>query len=105
MKPTLTLSLLAATLALGACSARDCGAGADYLSATSAPRFVVPEGVRLGPASPAYAIPDGGQGELALRRDDAQPADDRRATCIYEPPRLPPEEDSAPVDAESDAEA
>lgn len=91
--------LLAGTLMLGACSVRDCGSDADYLSASMAGRMVVPEGVNLAPANPLYYIPTGGDGELVLSREYLDDEGETRIACLYEPPRL----ELAEVGAEEDA--
>ncbi len=88
----LTLALSSALLTAG-CSVRDCGSDSAYLQVEPAGAFVVPEGVTLAPASPAYLIPRGGEGELVLGEDYTDAQGKTRRGCLYEPPRmdLPPE--------------
>lgn len=85
---TLKLSLAAfVVLGLGACSARDCGSDAPYLDLTQTRELVVPEDVNLPPGSTAYAIPNGGDGELVQSREYTDGKGKTRTACLYEPPR------------------
>lgn len=97
----LTLALFSTLLSAG-CSVRDCGEDATYLSVVPVGAFVVPEGVTLEPASPAYLIPRGGQRELVLGEDYVDAKGKKRRACLYEPPRLDLPEESAPA-AEEEA--
>lgn len=84
---TFVLSLLSVSV-LGACSARNCGAGSPYLEMSEPPTFIVPEDVTLGPPSPAYRIPDGGYQEVVLTREYLDEDGDTQVSCLTEPPRL-----------------
>ncbi len=95
-KTLLTVALFSVLLTTG-CSVRDCGSDSAYLRTAPTGAFVVPEGVTLAPASPAYLIPRGGEGELVLGEDYTDAQGKTRRGCLYEPPRLDLPEEPAPA--------
>lgn len=84
---------------LGACSARDCGGDAPYMKFQQAGTLIVPDGVNLPPGSGAYAIPNGGNGELIQSREYTDEKGNTRTACLYEPPRFQIEEQADDADA------
>jgi uncharacterized lipoprotein len=84
---TCTIWLLSVA-ALGACSARNCGAGTPYLEMSEPPTFIIPEDVNLNPPSPAYRIPDGGLQDVVLTREYVDEDGETQVSCLTEPPRL-----------------